>query len=83
MADQQATQVLCFVLEMLKRQYIYSQRLHGWIVAIAETLEKHPEIAAELRQHPTYDQGQLPWSQTPDTTIQNIDVLIQQLREPR
>jgi hypothetical protein len=79
MADQQTTQVLRFALEMLKRQYIYSQRLHGWIIAIAETLEKHPEIATELRQHPTYDQGQLPWSHGPETTIQNIDALIQQL----
>lgn len=80
MNDSEIRGLLCAMLEMMKRQAIESQRLTGWVIAIAETLEKHPEIAAELRQHPTFDQGQLPWNQTLDSTIQHIDALILKLR---
>ncbi|HMB82524.1 MAG TPA: hypothetical protein VKI40_00590 [Terriglobales bacterium] len=80
MNDLELRNLLCSLLEMMKRQEIHSQRLHGWIIAVAETLEKHPEIAAELKQHPGYDQGPLPWNQMLDSTIQHIDALILGLR---
>lgn len=40
--DPETNAVLCSILEMMKEQFVYSHRLHGWIIAVAETLEKHP-----------------------------------------
>ena len=81
MADEQANQVLLAILAMLKEQVIHSHRQHGWIIAVSETLEKHPEFAAELRAHPAFDQGPLPWIETTNDVIRRIDALIQRLRD--
>ncbi len=79
MAGLQTNDALVSVLQMLKQQLLFSNRLHGWVIAVAETIEKQPELAIELRQHPTYDQGFAPSLRNIDVTIRNIDALIQQL----
>ena len=81
--DPETNAVLCSILEMMKEQFVYSHRLHGWIIAVAETLEKHPDLAAELLRHPFYDQGPAPFLQTSDVRLQNIDALIRQLSEKK
>jgi hypothetical protein len=78
--DHQTNQALCFILEMQKQQALYLDRLHGWIIAIAETLAKQPDLVEHLKQHPFYDQGPLPSLRSTDEMIRNIDALIQQLR---
>ena len=80
MNDTELRDVLCSILEMLKQQASYSRRLHGWLIAVAETIEKHPELAEHLKKHPTYDQGPDPNLQRIETTIQRIDALILRLR---
>ena len=78
--DTDAKQVLVAILEMQKQQWAYLHRIHGWVISVAETIERQPELADELRRHPTYDQGPLPWLQTSGDAIRHIDALIQQLR---
>jgi hypothetical protein len=81
MIEPEAKQVLRSTLEMLKQQAIYTHRLHGWLIAVAETIAKQPDLAPRLKQHPLYDQGPAPYIQTIDTTTQNIDALIQRLKD--
>jgi hypothetical protein len=78
--DPQVNQVLVAILEMVKQQAIYSHRLHGWVIAVSETIEKQPNLVEQLRAHPFFDQGPRPDLQTTQYTIQNIDALIHQLK---
>jgi hypothetical protein len=80
MTEQETRGVLCAILDRQKQQVAYLHRLHGWIIAIAEALEKQPDLVKHLKEHPTYDQGPLPWIQDTNETIRNIDALIQRLR---
>ncbi len=77
-ADEQRD-LLVAILEMMKQQAIYLHRQHGWIIAVAEAVEKHPDLASHLKQHPFYDQGP---RQDIDKTLlllQRVDALIQRL----
>jgi hypothetical protein len=72
--------VLISMLEMLKRQIEYTHLIHGWVIAVNETLEKlDPKYAEQVKQHPFY-KGQPLGGQSSDVLTQNIDALIQQLR---
>jgi hypothetical protein len=79
--DAELKQVLCSVLEMVKQEALYSHRLHGWVIAVSETIEKHPDLVAQLKVHPFYDQGPRPDIQNTRVLIQNIDALIQRLKD--
>lgn len=83
MKDLQTNEVLCSILEMLKQQAIHADRLRGWLVALAETIETNSTLGSRLKKHQFYDQGRDTRLQSIDVTIQNIDALIRQLREPR
>ena len=76
----ETNQVLRFVLELQKEQALYAHRQHGWIVALAETVRKNPQLAADLEQHPFYDQGPQPSLRKIDVLISNIDAIIHQLK---
>lgn len=78
--DPQVNQTLVAILEILKEQGLYSHRLHGWLIAVHEAVEQDDELRAKLRAHPFYDQGPRPDIQKTRVMIQNIDVLIQQLK---
>jgi hypothetical protein len=80
MAALETNQVLIAILEMLKQQAQYSYLLHGWVIAVSETIEKSPELKPLLKAHPTYDQGPQPALQGTQHVIGNIDALIRQLR---
>jgi len=81
-SDVDTTQVLCFILEELKHQAIFARRLHGWVIAVAETIEKNPDLEPQLKRHPFYDQGFDSSLPKTDLLLSNIDALIRQLREP-
>jgi hypothetical protein len=81
MADLPTRDVLIAVLGIQKDQALYLQRLHGWIIAACETIEKHPALRDELQQHPTWNQGPFPYFQTSEQTIPHIDALIRRLSE--
>ena len=78
--SQETNQVLRSILEVIREQAIYLHRQHAWIVAIAETIEKNPDLASLLRQHPLYDQGHRLDIYKTELLLQKIDVLIQELR---
>jgi hypothetical protein len=71
---------LVFILEELKRQANYSHRLHGWVIAVAETIEQNAALLPLLKQHPLYDQGSDPSLPKTDALIQNIDAMIRRLK---
>jgi hypothetical protein len=68
------------ILEMLKQQAIYAHRQHGWLIALAETLETNPALESELKKHPFYDQGPERRIQSIDVLTGNIDLLLQQFQ---
>jgi hypothetical protein len=80
MTQLETNEVLRSILEMLKQQAIHLNRHYGWLVAVADTLQKDPKLAEHLKQHPFYDQGPAPTLQRNDDAIQNIDALIRQLK---
>ena len=82
MSDHQIREVLVSILEMVRQQAIYLHRQHGWLIAVAETLEKHPDLVSHLKQHPSYDLGPRPDIEITQRMLQNIDALIAQLRNP-
>lgn len=82
MTELQTGDVLCSILDMMKQQALYSHRLHGWVIAVSETIEKQPALVEQLRAHPFFDQGPRPDIQTTEHTIQNIDALIRRLKAP-
>jgi hypothetical protein len=73
--------VLRAILEMLKEEAQYLHRQHRWIIAVSETIEQHPDFAANLKAHPFFDQGPRPDEQRTQTMIRNIDALIRQLKD--
>ena len=79
--DLQTNQVLAAILEMLKQQTIYLHRQHGWLIAVADTVESNADLDTFLKKHPFYDQGPRQDAQITDVMIRNIDALIQQLRK--
>jgi hypothetical protein len=81
MSDIEINEVLIAILEMLKQQGTYLHRQHGWMIALAETMEENDDLAQKLKQHPFYDQGPRRDTQITDVMIRNIDALIQQLRK--
>jgi len=78
--SQEKNQVLRSILEMMREQAIYLHRQHAWIIAVAETIEKHPDLALALKQHPFYDQGHRQDLYKTELLLQRVDALIQQLR---
>ncbi len=78
--DPEIRNVLCSILEVIREQGIYLHRQHGWIIAVAETIEKHPDLVAHLKQHPFYDQGHRLDVYKTELLLQKVDVLLQQLR---
>jgi hypothetical protein len=55
--DNETKEVLISTLELVRDQAAYLHRQHGWIIAVSETIEKYPDLAAELKRHPFFDQG--------------------------
>jgi hypothetical protein len=80
MSDQETNQVLRSILEIVREQAIYLHRQHAWIIAVAETIEKHPDLASTLKQHPFYDQGHRQDIYKTELLLQKVDALIQELR---
>ena len=52
MSDRETNGALIAILEILKQEAVYLQHQHGWLIAVAETIENHPEFASLLKQHP-------------------------------
>ena len=80
MSDRETNGALIAILEILKQEAVYMQRQHGWLIAVAETIEKHPEFASLLKQHPFYDSCPRPALQKIAGLTEKIDALIQQLK---
>jgi hypothetical protein len=80
MPDFKTTEVLCSILGMMRQQAEYLDRQHGWLVAVSETIEKHPDLGTELTKHPFHNQGPREDRQITITMISNIDALLRQLR---
>ena len=81
MSDLDTNETLRTILEILKQEAKYLHRQHGWLIAVAETIEKNPDLDSQLKQHPFYDQGPRRDTQITDALIRNIDALIQRFRE--
>lgn len=81
MSELDTGEVLCSILEMVRDLHVYSRRQHGWIIALAETIEKDDELRSALERHPLYDQGSAPSLRSIDVMIRNVDALIQKLRD--
>jgi len=80
MSDLPLNAVLISTLDMLKRQIEYTHLIHGWVIAVNETLQGlDPKFAEKVKTHPFY-QGQPLGGQSTDVLLRNIDALIQQLR---
>jgi hypothetical protein len=80
MIDPETKQILCSILAMMREQAIYLHRQHGWIIAVAEAVEKHPDLAAHLKQHPFYDQGPRLDIDKTQRLLEKVDALIRQLK---
>ena len=80
MSETPINEILCTILEMMKAQALYLRRQHGWLIAVAETIESNPEMCVRLKQHPFYDQGLAPELRSIGETHQHIDGLIQKLK---
>jgi hypothetical protein len=81
MSDRETNGTLIAILEILKQEAEYLHRQHGWLIAVAETIEKHPEFASLLKEHPFYDSTPRPSLQKIAVLTQKIDTLIQQLKK--
>jgi len=81
MSDLETNGALIAILEILKQEAVYLHRQHGWLIAVAETIEQHPEFASLLKQHPFYDPTPRPSLQKVDALTRNIDALTQQLKD--
>ena len=79
--DAETKQVLCAILQMMKDQAVYLHRQHGWLIAVADTVETNADLDAFLKKHPFYDLGPRPDVQITNAMIQNIDALIQRLKD--
>jgi hypothetical protein len=80
MDSESLNQTLIAMLDLLHEEAIYLHRQHGWIIAVAETVEKHPDLVQHLKQHPFYDQGYRPDAYRIERLLQSIDGLIQRLK---
>jgi hypothetical protein len=80
LSDLETNGALIAILEILKQEAEYLHRQHGWLIAVAETIEKHPEFASLLKEHPFYDSTPRPSLQKIVVLTQKIDALIQQLK---
>jgi hypothetical protein len=81
MSDLETNQALIAILEILKQEAVYLHRQHGWLIAVAETIEANPDFATLLKQHPFYDPVPRPALQKVDVLTRNIDVLTQRLKD--
>jgi len=81
MPDEQTTQVLCEVLEMMKQQAVYLNRQHRWILALGDTIALKTDLEEFLREHPFYGLGPRPDLQITQSMIENIDALIRRLKQ--
>ncbi len=81
MIDPETKQVLCTALEMLKQQAVLSTRLLGWLVAVGDTVKDNTQLHKALEHNPSYYQSTTPLLHTTEVMIQNIDALIQQLKD--
>jgi len=79
--DAETKQVLCSILEMLKDQAIYLHRQHGWLMAVADTVETNADLDAFLKKHPFYRQAPRRDEQRTNEMIQKVDALIQLLKD--
>jgi len=79
--DEQTKQVLVAILEAQKLQTLLSQRLLGWLVAIGDTIRQDPALEARLKENPYYRQATTPPLHTIGAMIQNIDALIERLKD--
>ncbi len=78
--DADTKQVLVSTLEILREQTVYAQRLHGWVIAVHETIEHDETLRSVLRAHSFYHQGPRPDIEITAGLIRNIDALIQKLK---
>ena len=81
MNDLETNGALIAILEILKQEAEYLHRQHGWLIAVAETIEKHPKFASCLKEHPFYDPTPRPSLNKITELTQEIDTLIQQLKQ--
>jgi hypothetical protein len=81
MLDRETRNVLSSVLQVVKEQALYLDRQQRWLIALAEAMEKQPDLVAHLKQHPFYDQAHRQDVHKIESLLQNIDALIQQLRD--
>jgi hypothetical protein len=80
MSTDPMNEILIAVLEVLREQSIYLHRQHGWIIAVAETIEQSPDLVSHLRQHPFFDQGPRPDAYSTAVLLEKIDALIRKLK---
>jgi hypothetical protein len=81
MSELPTRDVLCLILEMMKEQAIYLDRQHRWLVAVADTVNRQPDLSAYLKAHPFYDLGPRPDLDRTNEMLQRIDALIRKLME--
>ncbi len=79
--DEETKEILRFTLESLKQQAIFLDRQYRWIIALAETMETDAGLESQLKKHPLYDLGPEPRLRNIDVMTQNIDALIQKLKD--
>jgi hypothetical protein len=79
--DAETKQVLLAILQMMKDQAVYLHRQHGWLIAVADSVDTDAELSDFLKTHPFYNQGPRPDVQITNAMIQNIDLLIQRLKD--
>jgi hypothetical protein len=80
MTEMEIKDVLCSILAMMKEQAIYLHRQHGWLIAVADTVETNRDLDAFLKKHPFYDLGPRRDIEITHDAIERIDALIQRLK---
>ena len=68
------------ILDLMREQALYLHRQHGWIISVAETIEKHPDLVQHLKHHPTYNQGPREDEDKTRLLLRKVDELAQRLK---
>jgi hypothetical protein len=77
--NQQIKSILRFVLELQKEQHAESDRAHGWLGEVLQSLSKRPEFA-NLQAQRFFDRGSQPAPRSADVLAPSIETLIDQLK---
>jgi hypothetical protein len=79
--DTETKEILRTVLEQQRAIVKYCRRQHEWISALTDTLQSDAALKPVLEAHSSFDLGRDPSLQMLSLAAENIDVLIQRLKE--